>query len=157
MPPRKSFHRDLAFGQAGEELVIESFSRNGWKVEHRERTARYDFEMTHERDGDFLLVEVKTEPSALRWGNVFLEYECRGKPSGILASDSDVYVFIIGDRLLSCWRRELLELRGNGYKVKRGGDYDARLGQKVSLGHIIPVSDIEPLTSARDYIRRGRR
>jgi hypothetical protein len=108
--------------------------------------------MVHEKDGRMLLVEVKTEPSALRWGNVFLEYECRGKPSGIYKSEADVYVFIIGERLLSAYRKELLEIAPL-YPAKLGGDYDPVLKRKVSLGFIVPVKDIETLTRSRDEIR----
>jgi hypothetical protein len=152
MVHRKAFERDLAFGNAGEKHVIRDFASHGWRVAHRSRDFRYDFEMVHEEDGRMLLVEVKTEPSALRWGNIFLEYECRGKPSGIYKSEADVYVFIIGDRLLSAYRTELLDIAPL-YPSKRGGDFDRELGMKVSLGFIVPVKDIETLTRSRDEIR----
>jgi len=99
-----------------------------------------------------MLVEVKREPSALRWGNVFVEFECRNKPSGITTSKADVYVFVIGHELLSIFKDELKELMTD-YPIKRGGDFDPFTGQKVARAHVVPVSAIRPRTSARDEIR----
>lgn len=151
MSRRKKFNRDLKFGQAGEELVIQSFESHGWTAVERTNHARYDFEMHHE-DGRMMLVEVKREPSALRWGNVYVEFECRGKPSGISISEADVYVFVIGGKLLSIYKRELLELMVN-WPVKPGGDYDPFIGKKVAKGYTVPIDEIRKRTAARDEIR----
>lgn len=40
--------------------------------------------------------EVKHDRGALRTGNVVVELTCRGKPSGIVASTSDYWVFVVG-------------------------------------------------------------
>lgn len=148
---RKVFERDLAFGQVGEDRVIASFAHNGWTAVERRNDARYDFEMHHD-DGRMMHVEVKREPSALRWGNVFVEFECRGKPSGISISEADVYVFVIGERLLSIYKQELLDLMVD-WPIKRGGDFDPNTRQKVARAHVVPVKEIEKRTAARDEIR----
>ena len=41
-------------------------------------------------------IEVKYDLQATDTGNVFVEYESRGKPSGISTTESDYYCFAIG-------------------------------------------------------------
>ena len=53
-----SFTHDLNFGEKGEDWINEIF-----------------------KDGK--LIEVKSDRLAHKTGNVYIEYECRGKPSGI--------------------------------------------------------------------------
>tara|TARA_R110002020_G_scaffold232609_1_gene444106 strand:- start:20 stop:376 length:357 start_codon:yes stop_codon:yes gene_type:complete len=42
-------------------------------------------------------IEVKTDLKASETGRVFVEYESRGKPSGISTSKADYYCFVISD------------------------------------------------------------
>ena len=42
-------------------------------------------------------IEVKTDLKAAETGRVFVEYESRGKPSGISKSKSDYYCFVISE------------------------------------------------------------
>ena len=145
------FFRDLGIGQKGEEMVIKSFASHGWTAVERRNDALYDFEM-HHTDGRMMQVEVKRDTAALRWGNVYVEFECRGKPSGIAITGADVYVFVIGTRLLCIYTDALKNLMVK-YPVKAGGDWDKRTGKKVALGHIVPVSVIADYIVARDEIR----
>ena len=42
-------------------------------------------------------VEVKYDLKALETGNIYVEYQSRGKPSGISTSEADYYCFAFGD------------------------------------------------------------
>ena len=42
-------------------------------------------------------VEVKTDVRAADTGNLYLEYECLGKPSGIQTSKADAWAFVLGN------------------------------------------------------------
>ncbi len=67
-----SFTHDLNFGESGEDWVNEIFAK-GKKV------------------------EVKTDRMTHKTGNVFIEYESRGKPSGIATTDADYWVYKIDE------------------------------------------------------------
>ena len=67
-----SFTHDLNFGESGEDWVNGIFAK-GKKV------------------------EVKTDRMTHKTGNVFIEYESRGKPSGIATTDADYWVYKIDE------------------------------------------------------------
>lgn len=79
---------------------------------------RYDFEMS-----DNMKYEVKTEPSSIKTGNYFIEFQAYGKPSGIFVSQANFYIFsdmthywmISTDKL-----KELVKLHGVLKKTKDG-------------------------------------
>ena len=72
MPP--NFIADLDFGQQGEYLVKELASGNG-------------------------KFEVKRDRMSSKTGNIAIEIECSGKPSGITATEADWFVYILsGDK-----------------------------------------------------------
>ena len=45
-------------------------------------------------------IEVKNDLLTAKTGNVFIEYECRGKPSGISTTQSDFYCFVVEDTMI---------------------------------------------------------
>lgn len=53
---------------------------------------RWDLEV-HLFDGDVITVEVKEDFTCSKTGNVGLEFECRGRPSGVAVSKADVYLY----------------------------------------------------------------
>lgn len=88
-------------------------------------------------------IEVKTDRITQRTGNVFIEYESRGKDSGLTTTKADywvyclwteirkkqTYIFVPTDRL-----KKIIK-QGN-YKETRGGD---RLSSK---GYLVPKADL---------------
>tara|TARA_R100000951_G_scaffold111133_1_gene109796 strand:- start:955 stop:1311 length:357 start_codon:yes stop_codon:yes gene_type:complete len=62
---------------------------------------RYDLKLGQIKEkelGDILndkSIEVKTDFKAAETGSVFVEYESRGKPSGISKTESDYYCFVV--------------------------------------------------------------
>ena len=67
---------------------------------------RYDLkvgQLSEQMVGDLLsnrTIEVKADKIAKRTGNVFVEYESRGKPSGISKTEAEFYCFVVEDLIL---------------------------------------------------------
>lgn len=84
-------------------------------------------------------IEVKYDLQALTTGNVYVEYESRGKPSGISKSIADYYCFCFGDTFhlietptLKERCREYL----NTDRDKKGGD------NNTSKGILLPLREL---------------
>jgi hypothetical protein len=96
--PRKnhySFQKDHPIAERCEQAVatrLEALFEV--KLLSRNNDNRYDllFECP---DGTHLTVEVKQDFSCERTGNVGVEYECRGKPSGIAVSQATHYAYVV--------------------------------------------------------------
>tara|TARA_R110000751_G_scaffold111860_2_gene210529 strand:- start:1620 stop:1976 length:357 start_codon:yes stop_codon:yes gene_type:complete len=64
---------------------------------------RYDLKLGQIKEkelGDILnnkSIEVKTDLKAAETGSVFVEYESRGKPSGISKTEADYYCFVVSE------------------------------------------------------------
>ena len=79
MVANKKFDIDLKYGQLREKKVHDIFSNKK--------------------------IEVKTERDWwFKTGNIALEYECNGKPSGINATESDYWIHILakGNKIIAC-------------------------------------------------------
>lgn len=88
-------------------------------------------------------IEVKRDMMAHRTGKVFVEYECRFKPSGIATSTADFWAFVLnGQRIilipLDDLKRLAREAVRNG-KTAKGGDDKASLGALVKLDDLMVV------------------
>lgn len=108
---------------------------------------RYDLKVGQIKEGELASIiqgkkiEVKTDLQAFDTGNVFVEYESRGKPSGISTSQADYYCFVISkdsfifissDKLKEkC--RELL----NTDRDRRGGDSNTSKGILLPVVHLL--------------------
>ena len=109
-----SFTHDLNFGESGEDWVNEIFTK-GKKV------------------------EVKTDRLTHKTGNVFIEYESRGKPSGIATTDADYWVYKIDEvGFAIIFEVEILKAKlrkyyTDGMYLKKGGDND------TSKGFLVPI------------------
>lgn len=66
------FSNDILVGEAGENLVASIFKNKKVKL------------------------EVKKDDWTVRSGNIAIEFESRGKPSGILTTKADFYCFVVG-------------------------------------------------------------
>ena len=113
---RPSFDLDLKFGQQKENELQE--------ILHNEP------------------LECKCDKRCIDTGNVFVEFEDRGKPSGISITKSTFYAFCLYKKereKKQIWvliPTEILKKLMKKYPVKSGGDnWEAR-------GHIIPKQDL---------------
>ena len=85
-------------------------------------------------------VEVKRDRKARLTGNIFVEYESRGKPSGISASEADYWCFVVEETfiLLTAQRlKEIVEPLKGTDKERRGGDNNTSVGVLLRIADII--------------------
>ena len=110
-----NFKKDLLLGQAGENYVNKILSDDAVKI------------------------EVKKDDWAVRSGNIALEFESRGKPSGILTTEADIWCFVVGHvhvlMMPTNFLRWVLE-EGHG-TVKAVGDRDRKTGKPTSQALLI--------------------
>ena len=84
-------------------------------------------------------VEVKTDRLTEKTGNVYIEYESRGKPSGIVTSQADYWVYKIDEvGFAIIFEVEILKAKlrkyyTDGMYLKKGGDND------TSKGFLVPI------------------
>jgi hypothetical protein len=78
--------------------------------------SRFDF-----IDSNGVSYEVKTEPTSLKTGNNFVEFQAYGKPSGISVTQADYYIFsntVDYYMMLTNKLKELVKLHGILKKTK---------------------------------------
>lgn len=84
-------------------------------------------------------IEVKYDLKALDTGNVYVEYESRGKRSGISTSKADYYCFAFGDTF-HLIKSEHLKERCRKYlntsRDRKGGD------NNTSKGILLPITEL---------------
>ena len=112
---RKKFDIDLKYGTIREEKIAEM--------------------LTNKK------IEVKRDLIAKKTGNIFIEYESRGKPSGLSTTQSDFYCFVIEDLHIMLPTSQLKDIArsyiGTGRDV-RGGDNNTSKGILLRLKDLIP-------------------
>jgi hypothetical protein len=84
-------------------------------------------------------VEVKYDLQALKTGNVYVEYQSRGKPSGISTSQADYYCFCF-EKTYHLIKTDDLKIRCRSYlgteRDKDGGD------NNTSKGILLPIKKL---------------
>tara|TARA_B100001059_G_scaffold160612_1_gene160157 strand:+ start:1156 stop:1503 length:348 start_codon:yes stop_codon:yes gene_type:complete len=82
-------------------------------------------------------VEVKRDFLALKTGNVYIEYESRGKSSGLARTKADWYAFVLSEEVVIFIRTEKLKeiCRVKG-EIKLGGD------NNTSKGIVLPIKNL---------------
>lgn len=88
-------------------------------------------------------VEVKSDRLAEKTGNIYIEYESRGKPSGIMTTEADVWVYKFGEGKALIYELDILRRRLN----KLVAENKARVGVKggdnnTSLGILVKTKDL---------------
>lgn len=108
-----SFTHDLNFGEKGEDWINEIF-----------------------KDGK--LIEVKSDRLAHKTGNVYIEYECRGKPSGIATTTAHYWIYRVEQNNIAIIipterLKEICRVYFKEGKIMLGGD------NNLSKGFLIPL------------------
>lgn len=90
------FLKDLSKGKKGE-MIIKNYLVEKQKMLFISENddIRYDLLMLDDR-GRLIKYEIKTDEFAtfqFETGNLFIEFQCSGKPSGVFASEADYYVY----------------------------------------------------------------
>ena len=86
--------QQLPIGKEGEAIVGRDLTDLGYMVDRTEGKHNYDIEITS-KEARIIRVEVKTDLIGHRTGNVGLEFEQNGKPSGIMTTESDMWVWFV--------------------------------------------------------------
>ena len=92
MRNHNNFNNNLSFANAGEKEVAKLLSKYNFKIISYNNDYRYDI-LCETTQGKETTIEVKEDVRAEDTGNVVIEYESRGKPSGIQTSCADFWVF----------------------------------------------------------------
>ena len=119
MKHNNDFRYDLKIGNKGENLLAKILSYTGKEI------------------------EIKTDLQASKTGNVFVEYESRGKESGIKTTTASYWVFCIWTEaykeqtyLFIPTRRLKKLIKTKDYKIASGGD------NFTSKGFLVPKGDL---------------
>ena len=85
-------------------------------------------------------LEVKTDYQACDTGNIFVEYQSRGKDSGLITTQASWYAYILSNnKIILISVKKLKELCRRYLNTKRdvlGGDNDS------SKGILLPIKDL---------------
>jgi hypothetical protein len=143
------FAKDLKDGELAEAEVMTKllphFERAGYLVVEDKAKKTHDLKFVHPSEQAFL-VEVKWDQYSKKSGNIAIEFECSGKPSGILTTTARVWVYKYWEKGQDDWQYRAIptdELKGfineTNYRIVAGGD---QLRARMVL---VPVKDIESL------------
>lgn len=112
----------------------------------------YDFkflqDLLHGEEGEgivkdaFLKAEVKRDNGAYKTGNVYVEHESWGKPSGVETTESDYYIFLLGegysDEVFVGIKTSRLKAILEKIKwITRGGDNNSSKGKLIKLTKLV--------------------
>lgn len=86
-------------------------------------------------------MEIKRDFKASRTGNLYVEYHCWGKPSGITTTRADYWAFILdGKRVIIVPTEHLREICRKAYKSGNGGILGGE--EMASRGVLIKVEEL---------------
>lgn len=88
-----NFKEDLIIGESGEMVVVNDLKPYGINLKHKNNDNKYDILM--EKNGEEVTYEIKTDvycSPRFDTGNMFIEFECRGKSSGIMVTEAKWFV-----------------------------------------------------------------
>lgn len=90
------FHADLALGEKGERHVAGRLKEfyQAKSVSTIGKGKEYDFRLIYS-DNSSSLIEVKTDLRSAKTGNLFFEFQCNGKNSGLAATTSDKWAVLV--------------------------------------------------------------
>ena len=103
------FNRDLERGKEGELIVMRYMVSLGATIANVSEYAQTDFGVFM-KDGAYHNFEVKHDVYAKDTGNMFVEYSCRGKASGVCSSQAEFFVTVF-DCLGEMWIIKTADLR----------------------------------------------
>ena len=122
-----SFEQDLYQAAKTEKQVAQWLADAGHEVIKLNNDYRYDIKVKL-KTGNIVLIEVKEDFMCKNTGNVAVEFQCRGKPSGIERSEADYFIYKVHTpdeaELLSISKRKLMNLieTKQYHSIKVGGD-----------------------------------
>lgn len=103
-----NFKKDIKTGEQGQEFIVKFMESKGFKYLGSNDTITHDLEMSYK--GKKYTYEVKTDVYPRDTGNMVIEFECRGKASGINATTADYFTYFF-PALGEIWNIECDRLR----------------------------------------------
>lgn len=142
---RGKFLRDLNDGKKAEEYIAELYHDNFFP------SAEYMFNATKAYDICFLFprkkrvrIEVKYDKMANKTGNLCFELtDYKGRPSGVMATEADLMVFMLTDKIIYEFNvkklRSFVEehMSTDRFKIVKGGDGNAFEMMLVPIDEIL--------------------
>ena len=123
---QKNFSKDIDIGEDGEDFIKKFLINKGYNFISDNKDYRYDLLMYY-KDKNYTY-EIKTDvyvSPGKDTGNLVVEFESRGKPSGISVTEADFYVYFM-PKLNEVWNIRVDELKklikSNNFKKVSGGD-----------------------------------
>ena len=149
-----SFSADLKAGHAGEIVVANCLKKHyGAKSFTRKGSDKtFDFVLT-DKNGGTITYEVKTDFRAEKTGNLFFEYRCNKKDSGLTATLAFRWAILIphlNSVLEFCPKDMWKYLQESKHKNVNGGD-----GMRVS-GYVVVITDVLKLAFVTQIPLTGR-
>jgi hypothetical protein len=122
-----NFKKDLVLGNQGENVIKEFLEQKGCIFIDTNNDNKYDLKMS--KNNVEATYEIKTDvlcKPERDTGNIFIEFQCRNKPSGIEVSQADWFVTYF-KFLNEIWFIKTTKLKqiiedNNFYVIKNGGD-----------------------------------
>lgn len=130
-----NFSKDLKFGHKYESIAVDHFK--GKRINHPKDRKVYGYDFVVD---DKIKIEVKSDRLAWRTGNLAIEYESRGMPSGLMTTEADYYMYFIvrGDKH-ECFKIPVDELKKICPKYGReimGGDFKTSRMYLINRRHV---------------------
>ena len=122
-----NFDKDLPLGKNGEFKVMGYLVDQGWQLVEWRDDSKYDLLMYHKNRNIRSTFEVKTD--FYDNGNLVVEYESRGKPSGIAVTEADYWVFYFNETR-EFWfidTEDLKELCRDARRIEGGDENSSRM------------------------------
>tara|TARA_Y100000389_G_C17414440_1_gene492855 strand:+ start:1036 stop:1545 length:510 start_codon:yes stop_codon:yes gene_type:complete len=123
---QKNFSKDIDIGESGEGFIKEFLINKGYNFISDNKDYRYDLLMSY-GEANFTY-EIKTDvyiSPKKDTGNLVVEFESRGKPSGISVTEADFYVYFM-PKMKEIWNIKMDKLKdlikSNNFKEVSGGD-----------------------------------
>ncbi len=116
-----SFNQDLKFGNEYEKIALEYIDYDEYEFYNKKE---YDIKCT--KNNKDIYYEVKADRMAFATGNVAIEYEYKGYPSGIKTSKANYWIiFVINGDIVDCYfiPKKRLKKLIQDCKTVNGGDY----------------------------------
>ena len=107
------FKKDIITGERGEDIIINYLSNMGFIFINKNKDYKYDFKMLYPyQDGSAreITYELKTDVYPKDTGNIVIEFESRGKLSGISITEADYFVTYF-PHFGEIWNIETIELK----------------------------------------------
>jgi len=138
-----AFITDLKTGQAAEQLFVSTLSKNPNNTDFTYNTStklselkKYD--VSFSMAGKPIKAEIKHDLKAVETGNLAIEYmNLKGAKTGILSTQSDLYVFLVGEDFLVFITSDLKKLAFDASKKFKY--VDNRAGNAALI--LIPISE----------------